>query len=81
MNKEPNDRAPVERTVMHNAYGAIAIGTNVYFSVENPNMWVGPTKGVLDHDGIDFIIRTEKGVVTINKGYDAYINTIRPVVA
>ena len=67
--------------VMRNKYGEIPVGTRVCFQVENANMWVGDTDGILNYDGIDFVIDTKRsGRITINKGYDAYFNTIRPAV-
>ncbi|MCR4319734.1 MAG: hypothetical protein NUV74_05285 [Candidatus Brocadiaceae bacterium] len=72
------ERVPLECKVMRNRYGDIKTGTKVWFTVENASQWCGSTEGILDHDGNEFVIRTKKGIVTINKGYDAYSETIKP---
>jgi len=64
---------------MQNKHGLIEVGTKVVFDVENPSQWIGPNSGILAFDGADFYIDTDVGAVTINKGYDAYLNTIRPI--
>lgn len=64
-----------------NKHGYILIGCNVFFSVENPSMWGGDINGVLqyDKDLKEFYIQTKNsGKITIDKGYDAYNNTIIP---
>ena len=65
--------------LLKNKHGEIAVGTKVRFSMENQNQWIGPNIGTLDHDGSGFIIRTKEGIVTINEGYDAYLNTVEPI--
>jgi hypothetical protein len=72
----------VEQFVMQNQFGSIPSGTKVWFDVENGDCWAGDRDGVLRHDGNEFYIETERsGKITINKGYDAYLNTIRPALA
>jgi hypothetical protein len=65
--------------VLENKYSEIKVGSKVIFSVENPSQWIGSNEGILRHDGSEFYIETKNGIVTINKGYDAYLNTIRCV--
>lgn len=69
----------MEQLSLRNKYSDIQVGAKIFSSVENQSQWYGGNEGVLDHDGSDFVIRTPKGIVAINKGYDAYINTIRPI--
>ena len=76
---EPSE-SDVERLVMRNRYGDIEIGAEVAFQVENQSQWVGSNSGVLTHDGNDFVIDTVRsGRLTIDKGYDVYSNTVRPL--
>ena len=65
---------------LENSNGKIPVGTRVHFRMENANMWGGDTTGILQHDGTEFYIQTRlSGKITINKGYDAYLNTIIPI--
>lgn len=65
---------------LKNDYGKIPVGTEVWFEVENMNMWGGDIKGILKFKNGEFVIETKKsGTITIGKGYDAYFNTIHPV--
>ena len=70
-------RVPLECKVMRNRHGDIKTGTKVWFTVENASQWCGSVEGILEHNGSEFVIRTKKGIVTINKGYDAYSETVR----
>jgi len=64
--------------VFKNQYGEIAVGTQVSFMVENQDQWNGDLEGVLIYENGEFKIKTVRnGVLTINKGYDVYFNTIR----
>lgn len=63
---------------LRNKYGSIRVGSRVSFGVENQSLWTGPTSGILEYNGADFVIKTEGGIITINKGYDAYLNSIAP---
>lgn len=66
-----------------NKHGEFREGTPVYFSVENQisGGWVSDTHGVLkkSQTSNDWVIETRQGIVTINKGYDAYKNSIFPI--
>lgn len=64
-----------------NKNGTFADGDEVWFRVENPSLWSGDTDGKLRHVNGEWVIETKRsGIVTINKGYDAYVNSIcKPV--
>jgi hypothetical protein len=64
-----------------NRRGTFVDGDQVSFEVENQIsggfMW--DIYGTLRRVGSERVVRTAQGCVTINKGYDAYVNSIRPV--
>lgn len=66
-----------------NKHGEFPEGTPVYFNVENQfsGGWFSDTRGILKRSETsdDWVIETRQGTVTINKGYDAYKNTIMPI--
>lgn len=63
-----------------NDHGEIPAGTEVYFDVENPNMWIGPTSGILIKSGDGWSIDLGKsGIVHIGGYLEAYTNSVRPV--
>ena len=69
-----------KRKKFRNKYGEIPEGVEVAFQVENQNMWSGATRGILQFVNGEFVIQTKRsGLVTIDKGYDAYVNTIYPI--
>ena len=69
-----------KRKKFRNKYGEIPEGVEVAFQVENQNMWSGATRGILQFVNGEFVIKTKRsGLVTIDKGYDAYGNTIYPI--
>lgn len=53
-------------------------GDYVQFRVENQwsGCWSWPLTGYLGINKGEWIIKTDKGLVTINHGYDAYVNSI-----
>jgi hypothetical protein len=66
--------------VFENTYGKIPAGTEVTFMVENQDQWGGDLTGTLIYQEGEYRIRTERsGTLTINKRYDVYHNTIRPL--
>ncbi len=63
-----------------NRYGIIKVGTRVSFLVENQDSWGGDNNGILIYEKNEFKIKTQNsGILTIDKGYDAYSGTIQPV--
>jgi hypothetical protein len=73
----------VTTNLFKNKHGEFPEGTPVYFSVENQfsGGWMSDTHGILkkSQTSDDWVIETRQGIVTINKGYDAYHNTIIPI--
>ncbi len=64
-----------------NRNGIIKVGDEVIFKVENQDIWVGDTTGILDFIDGEFVIRTKRsGILTIDKGYDVYFNTIKKLI-
>lgn len=51
-------------------------GDEVTFRVENQDVWTWPTWGTLNMMKDEPFIETRRGNVSINNGYDAYINSI-----
>jgi len=63
-----------------NRNGIIKIGDKVRFKVENQDMWSGDLVGTLDWQNGEFVIKTENsGIITIDKGYDAYFHTLEKI--
>lgn len=64
-----------------NKHGSFCEGTPVYFSVENQisGGWMSDTFGKLKRQNDEWVIETRQGIVTINKGYDAYKGSIFPI--
>lgn len=62
-----------------NDHGTFSIGDLVSFKVENQisGGYAWDTHGMLEMRNGEWVIKTRQGVVTINKGYDAYSNSIR----
>jgi hypothetical protein len=71
------------RTLLKNDNGAFTDGDAVSFEVENEisGGYCWDNHGTLRIKGKEWVIKTRQGTVTIGKGYDAYINTIRPQVS
>ena len=68
--------------VFTNQHGIFRDGDPVWFGVENEisGGWRWDTHGTLCYRDGEWIIQVRQGVVTIDKGYDAYSNSIqRPV--
>lgn len=72
-----------DNTVFTNRHGSIKIGERVSFEVENQisGCYMWDTHGQLRMRNGEWVIKTRQGVVTINKGYDAYLNSIRAIEA
>ena len=66
--------------VLKNKHGTFNVGDKISFEVENQisGGYCWDNHGELRMRKGDWIIKTRQGVVTIGKGYDAYIGTIRP---
>ena len=65
---------------MKNKNGVINVGEKVGFRVENQDMWAGDLAGILDFIDGEFVVRTKRsGILTINKGYDIYFNSIEKI--
>ena len=63
-----------------NKNGIIKVGDKVMFNVENQNIWGGDITGILDFVDGEFVIRTKRGgILTMNKGYDVYFNSIEKI--
>ena len=63
---------------LENDHGSFECGDKVSFCVENQisGGYSWDTHGELRMRNGEWIIKTRQGVVTINKGYDAYLNSI-----
>lgn len=73
---EANEEVPM----LKNKFGEIKAGTRVKFIVENLDQWMGDLVGTLIFEEGEFKIQTKRsGKITINKGCDAYINTVEPI--
>ena len=60
-----------------NKNGIISVGDKVRFTVENQDIWGGDNEGIIDYLDDEFVIKTKRsGIITIDKGYDAYYHTI-----
>lgn len=69
-----------ETGVFKNDQGEIKVGTHVSFMVENQETWAGDLCGELVYLNGHFKVKTGRsGILTINRGFDVYFNTIRPV--
>ena len=63
-----------------NVHGEFAAGTQVYFEVENANMWIGDTQGILIKSGDGWSIDTrDSGIIRVGGYLEAYPNSIRAV--
>lgn len=80
-NVSSSSRIPEEELrdkTFNNKHGSFAEGTIVTFRVENEDMWGGDTRGVLINIDGEWLIDTEhSGRITIDRGYDAYWNSIQ----
>ena len=58
----------------------IPTGSKVRFSVENQSLWFGDNEGILCFKDGEWIIKTKNsGMISIDKGLDAYSGTIEKV--
>lgn len=79
-NNEYRKKYELQKEIFESKYGEIKVGTHVSFSVENQSDWMGARDGVLIIDKDEFKIKTDiSGTLTIDKGYDVYGTTIKPV--
>lgn len=70
----------VQKGVFENKHGEMKTGTHVSFIVENQSDWGGDNDGILVIEKGEFKVKTQiSGTLTIDKGYDVYGNTIKPV--
>ena len=73
--------------ILETKYGRFKHGDYVHFQIENPNLWAGPTEGVLRHidNAIDpddeWIIDSDKGIIRTSTGkrWGFYIGTVSGV--
>lgn len=67
-----------EINVFKNDNGEIYEGDRVVFSVENRSCWCEDLHGLLTFRNNEWMILLDSGrLISIDKGYDAYFNTIR----
>lgn len=69
------------KKIFKNKNGIFKVGDKVIFEVENQNMWCGDLRGIIIYKGRGkFAIQTERsGLLSIDKGYDVYGNSIRKI--